>query len=49
MAAKDFGFETAILEWELADSPREIAWWYVSLGFDDKEFSNTYLLMVKEL
>lgn len=47
--AKDFGFKTATLEWELKETPREIAWWYADLGFDEKEFNNTYALMVKEL
>ena len=47
--AKDYGFTTATLEWNLKDTPREIAWWYADLGFDDKEFSNVYALMVKQL
>jgi len=47
--AKDFGFATATLEWNLVDSKREIAWWYTSLGFDEKEFGNTYALMIKNL
>lgn len=47
--AKEYGFTTATLEWTLRDTPREIAWWYADLGFDDKEFSNSYALMVKEL
>lgn len=47
--ARDYGFATATLEWVLEDSPREIAWWYASLGFEDKEFSNSRSLMVKEL
>lgn len=47
--AKEFGFATATHEWNLRDSKREIAWWYASLGFDEKEFGNTYALMVKNL
>lgn len=47
--AKEFGFTSATLEWVLEDTPREIAYWYASLGFDDKEFSDTYSLMVKQL
>ena len=47
--AKEHGFNTATLEWELEDTPRHIAWWYGSLGFDEKEFSDSYALMVKQL
>lgn len=47
--AKNFGFTSATLEWELGNTPREIAWWYASLGFKEKEFSNNYALMVKQL
>lgn len=47
--AKEQGFNTATLQWNLQDSKREIAWWYASLGFEEKEFSNTYALMVKNL
>lgn len=47
--AKEFGFATATIEWDLEDSKRDIAWWYASLGFDEKEFSDRYALMVKQL
>lgn len=47
--AKQYGFTTATLEWSLRDSKREIAWWYASLGFDEREFSDRYALMVKQL
>lgn len=47
--AKEFGFTTATLEWTLEDTPREIAYWYARLGFDEKEFGEAYALMVKQL
>lgn len=47
--AKEYGFSTATLEFNLEDTPREIAWWYASIGFKDTEFSETYALMVKKL
>lgn len=47
--AKDYGYTTATLEWELKDTIREIAWWYSRLGFEDKEFGNGCSLMVKDL
>ena len=47
--AKEHGHTTATLEWNLKDTPREVAWWYADMGFDEKEFSNTYALMVKQL
>lgn len=47
--AKEHGFATATLEWDFHDTSREIAQWYRSLGFEEKEFSNTYALMVKNL
>ena len=47
--ARDFGFETATLEWVLQDTPRHIAQWYARLGFEEREFSDEYALMVKKL
>ena len=47
--AKLHGFATATLEWNLRDSKQEISWWYARIGFDEKEFGNTYALMVKNL
>lgn len=44
--AKDFGYDTATLEWDLVDTPREIAHWYSRLGFDEKIFGNTSAIMV---
>lgn len=47
--AKEQGFATATLVWTLLDSKREIARWYASLGFVEKELSHTYALMVKNI
>lgn len=47
--AKDFGFSTATLEWDMEDSTREVARWYARLGFEEKEFGDSYALMVKQL
>lgn len=47
--ANDLSFFTATLEWEEADSKKEIKEWYERLGFEEIEFSNNYSLMVKEL
>lgn len=47
--AREFGFKTATLDWELADTPREIACWYSRIGFEEKEFGNTSARMVKIL
>lgn len=47
--AKDFGYDTAILEWDMRDTPIEIEKWYESLGFEVSEFSNGYALMKKRL
>ena len=43
--AKHLGAKTCVLEWSLEESPRWVAWWYARLGYDEKEFSNTYALM----
>ena len=47
--AKEYGFTTATLEWDVRDSIREIAWWYESLGFEEKAIGNGYSLMVKNI
>lgn len=47
-ARKD-GYKVAVLEWDLRDSPRWVAFWYARQGYDEKEFSNVYALMKKEL
>ena len=47
--AKHLGAHTCVLEWSLRESPRWVAWWYAKLGYDEKEFSNTYALMKLEL
>lgn len=47
--AKDFGYTTILLEWDERDTPIEIADWYRSIGFEDKEFSKGYSLMIKKL
>ena len=43
--AKHMGAKTCVLEWSLDESPRWVAWLYARLGYDEKEFSNTYALM----
>ena len=47
--AKHLGAKTAVLEWSLRESPRWVAFWYARQGYDEKEFSNVYALMKKEL
>lgn len=47
--AKHLGAHTTALEWSLEESPRWVAWWYARLGYDEKEFSNTYALMKRPL
>lgn len=47
--AKEFGFETATLDWDLEDTPREIAYWYSRIGFEEKEFGDSSARMVKIL
>ena len=47
--AKHLGAHTCVLEWSLDESPRWVAWWYARLGYDEKEFSNTYALMKLEI
>ena len=47
--AKHLGAHTCVLEWSLRESPRWVAWWYAKLGYDEKEFSNTYAPMKLEL
>lgn len=47
--AKHLGAKATALEWSLRESPRWVAWWYAKLGYDEKEFSNTYALMKLEL
>ena len=46
--ARDFGYNTATLEWAKTDSTLETLAWYSRLGFTETEFSNTYSLMVKQ-
>jgi len=48
-AARCEGSTVAVLEWSLHDSPRWVAFWYARQGYDEKEFSNVYTLMKKEL
>ena len=45
MTAKCRGAHTCVLEWSLDESPRWVAWWYARLGYDEKDFSDTYALM----
>lgn len=47
--AREFGFETATLDWDLVDTPREIAYWYSRIGFEETEFGDRNARMVKIL
>ena len=47
--AKHLGAKTCVLEWDLKESPRWVAWWYARLGYDEKEFSDVYALMKLQL
>lgn len=46
---KDYGYDTATLEWELSNTPYEILDWYTRLGFEEKEFGEGCALMVKTI
>lgn len=47
--AKHLGAKTVVLEWSLKESPYWVIEWYTRQGYDEKEFSNVYALMKKEL
>ena len=47
--AEEHDCHTAVLEWDLRDSPQWVLQWYVREGFDEKEFSEGYALMKKPL
>lgn len=47
--AKDFGYNKIFLEWDLRDTPIEIAKWYLSMGFIEERIGNGYALMVNTL
>lgn len=49
LRAHHYGKPTATLEWTGEDTDRSICEWYRSIGFYDKEFSQDYSLMIKEL
>lgn len=47
--SKECGFETASLEWNLLDTPKEIKGWYEKLGFVARAIDGKDVLMVKKL
>lgn len=47
--AKEFGYNKILLEWNLKDTPRAIAKWYLSMGFVEDKNGNGYALMIKNL